>query len=126
MSRKVLCLAALLPAGCGVLAVPEEATTAVEAWRDRVGEVDLCRFDAMQHCVGGSAAAAACGRPCAILLGQLLEIAQCDGNAMDLQNNAAGAECARPIADSVDDAVSCCEALLNAEPAGLVTSGPCQ
>ena len=86
MSRLIGLLSGVLStAGCGVLAIPGEATDAVDAWRDRTGETDPCRYDAMQHCVGGSAAGAACGRNCAILLGQLLEIAQNDAAKMGMQ-----------------------------------------
>jgi len=117
-------LAAL--SGCGVFTVPREASEAAAQWRDEREETDPCRFDAMEHCVGGSGAAAACGRSCAILLGRLLELYQRDGNAMDLFNNAAGAGCALPIGTSSDGAVACCEALLNSTPSGLVTDGPCR
>lgn len=119
--------------GCGVLAVPDAARQAVEDWRIRSQEVDPCRVDAMEHCVGGSAAAWSCGSLCAIVLGRLLEIRQNDGNAMDLANNQLGAEeCGLPILagdpapDGVGaDAVSCCETLLNQPDGALVTDGPC-
>ena len=79
----------------------------------------------MQHCVGASAAAAICGRNCALLLGDLLELRQNDGNAMDLANNEAGAACAVPVEGVDAGAVACCEMLLNAESPGLVIDGPC-
>ncbi len=120
-------------AGCGVLDVPDVARQAVADWCDRNGETDPCRIDAMEHCVGGSAAAAACGPGCAILLGRLLEERQGDGNAMDLHNNEAGAmSCGLPILAEdarvgmeTVDAIACCELLLDHVPSGLQLDGPC-
>ena len=123
---------AMLFAGCGVFNVPDDAKRAVADWRERAGETDPCRIDAMEHCVGGSAAAAECGSACAVLLGQLLELRQSDGNAMDLLNNQAGASrCQLPIFTAASltpndgDAVGCCEILLNQTPPLLELGGPC-
>lgn len=124
--RASLVIASLPCGGCGILQLPREATAAIEEWRDRTGDADPCRFNAMQHCVAASATAAACGAPCAVALGRLLEIAQNDGDPMDLHNNAAGADCAAPIAGDDADAVACCEQLLNATPSGLSLSGSCR
>jgi len=133
IARFTIVLAAAATSSCGVLDLPDDARRAVADWRDRNGETDPCRIDAMEHCVGGSAAAAACGPECAILLGQLLEQRQGDGNAMDLHNNEAGAtRCGLPIlADNagvdseIVDAVGCCERLLRSEPSELRIDGPC-
>jgi hypothetical protein len=123
--RAAVAVAWLACAGCGILQIPREATAAVEEWRDRTGDVDPCRVNAMQHCVAASATAAVCGAPCAVALGRLLEIVQDDGDPMDLHNNAAGADCAAQIAGDDADAVGCCEHLLNAAPSGLSLSGFC-
>ncbi len=123
--RRLIHLLILFLPGCGLGNVVSDADVAVTKWATQNGEVDACRLDAMQHCVGASAAAAICGRNCALLLGDLLEFRQDDGNAMDLANNEAGAGCALPV-DGVDaGAVFCCEMLLNAESPGLVIDGPC-
>jgi hypothetical protein len=123
--RAGLGLAVLLITGCGLPSVVTDADAVVADWaRDR-SEVDPCRIDAMQHCVGASAAAAVCGRYCAVVLGDILEIQQSDGNAMDRANNAVGAGCGRAITGIADGAVACCELLLDADPPGLVTEGPC-
>lgn len=124
--RLVLLGIAAATAGCGVFTVPADANNAVNAWKQRTGETDPCRIDAMQHCIGGSAASAACGPLCAGLLGYAVELVENDGDPMDLFNNNAGIGCARPIDGTQDGAVSCCEALLDAEPSGLDLSGRCQ
>ncbi len=112
--------------GCGVLAVRDDANAAVDAWAQQAGETDPCRIDAMQHCIGGSAAAASIGPQWAVLLGQLLELQQGDGDPMDLHNNEAGADCAAPITGAPGGAVACCEDMLNADPSPLRSDGPCQ
>ncbi len=114
-----------LLSGCGVVDVRDDANAAVDAWTLQTGETDPCRIDAMQHCIGASATAASVGPPLALLLGQLLELQQGDGDPMDLHNNEAGAGCAMPITDEPGGAVDCCEALLNAAPPLLRTDGRC-
>jgi hypothetical protein len=109
-----------------VFDVVEYAEVAVEAWGQRSGETDPCRLDAMQHCVGASAAAASYGPCAAVLLGQLFEVQQGDGDPMDLYNNEAGANCAAPITGEAGGAVACCEAMLNADPPLLRTDGRCE
>ncbi len=112
--------------GCGVFGVPADANRAVDAWKERTGETDPCRIDAMQHCVGGSAASAACGPLCAALLGEALEAFENDGDPADLFNNNAGIGCGRRIDGTAQGAVACCEALLDAVPSGLDLSGRCE
>lgn len=124
ISVSVLVAAALVGflSGCGVLDVRADTDAAVAAWAQRTGETDPCKIDAMQHCVGASATAASLGPHLALLLGQLLELQQGDGDPMDLHNNEAGANCAVPLTD----AVACCEDILNAAPSPLRTDGRCQ
>lgn len=112
--------------GCGVLDVRADADAAVEAWVRDTGETDPCRIDAMQHCVGASVAAAAYGPHWALLLGQLLELQQGDGDPMDLHNNEAGVNCAAAITGESGGAVACCEDMLNAHPSPLRTDGRCE
>lgn len=128
MSVCVVAIAAMVGflAGCGVLDVRDDANAAVEAWAQRAGEADSCRIDAMQHCVAASATAAAVGPQWALLLGQLWELQQGDGDPMDLHNNEAGAGCAAPITGELGGAIACCEDLLNADPPLLRTDGRCQ
>jgi len=111
--------------GCGVLDIPDEAIEAVMAWKEQTGETDICRVNAMQHCVAASAVSDECGVTCAVLLGALLELRQLDGDPMDFHNNRAGAGCSAPIADGADGAVQCCQGLLNARPSALRTDGKC-
>lgn len=118
----VMAATACFLSGCGVLDVRAETDAAVVVWSQRTGETDPCRIDAMQHCVGASATAASLGPHLALLLGQLLELQQGDGDPMDLHNNEAGANCAVPVTD----AVACCEDMLNAEPPQLRTDGRCE
>jgi len=113
---------ASLISGCGVLDVRADADAAVAAWAQHTGETDPCKIDAMQHCVGASATAASLGPHLALLLGQLLELQQGDGDPMDLHNNEAGANCAV----SITDAVICCEGMLNTVPSLLRTEGLCE
>ncbi|MBN2563866.1 MAG: hypothetical protein JXQ75_23370 [Phycisphaerae bacterium] len=115
-----------LLSGCGVFDVRADTDAAVEAWAQRTGETDPCRIDAMQHCVGASATAASYGPHWALLLGQLLELQQGDGDPMDLHNNEAGANCAVPITGESAGAVACCEDMLNADPPLLRTDGRCE
>ncbi len=128
MSACVLVAAVLvgLVSCCGVLDVRDDANAAVDAWEQQTGETDPCRIDAMQHCIGGSATAATVGPQWALLLGQLLELQQGDGDPMDLHNNEAGANCAAPITGEAGGAVACCEEMLNADPPLLRTDGRCQ
>lgn len=112
--------------GCDVLDVRAETDAAIDAWAGQTGESDPCRLDAMQHCVGASATAASVGPQWAVLLGQLLEAQQGDGDPMDLHNNAAGADCAAFITDNEGGAIGCCEAMLNADPPLLQTDGRCR
>lgn len=99
--------------------------TAVQAWSAQNAETDKCRVNAMQHCVAASAVAAECGPSCAVILGVLLEIRQIDGDPMDLHNNHKGAQCGFAIGGIPDDAIACCEELLNSDPPSLRTDGRC-
>lgn len=124
--RVAFMAAAVFLSGCGVLDVRADADAAVEAWAQRTGETHPCRIDAMQHCVGASVATASYGPDLALLLGQLLELQQGDGDPMDLHNNQAGAHCAVPITGEPGGAVDCCEDMLNRQPSLLRTDGRCQ
>ncbi len=122
---KLVVVCVLGVSGCGVLAVPDQAIIAVAAWSQTTGESEGCRINAMQHCVAASAVSAQCGPACAVLLGRLLEIRQLDGDPMDLHNNEAGADCGLAIEGDPDNAITCCEELLNSDPPKLRTDGRC-
>lgn len=107
---------------CVLLNDPQdEANDAVQSWVNATGQNDLCRIDAMQHCVGAALLASDCGGLCAVCAGEINEWIQGDGDAMDYQNNWEGALCAGATAT---EAVDCCESKLLAGV--LILIGNCQ
>jgi hypothetical protein len=99
----------------------DTANAAVQDWINATGETDLCRIDAMQHCVGAALLSGDCGATCAVCAGEINEFLQGDGDPMDYANNEAGAGCATqdPVA-----AVTCCEDKLHSGQ--LVLVGNCE
>jgi RHS repeat-associated protein len=89
-------------------------------WESAKGTLTMCRLDAMQHCIGAFMAANECGGACALCLGELLELRQGDGDAMDYDNNQAGVECEAQLTTPI----SCCEQKLDSGE--LNTSGNCE
>lgn len=101
---------------------PREAgNNAIQGWINMTGETDLCRIDAMQHCVGAALVAYDCGMSCAVCAGELQELWQLDWDTMDYCNNEVGAACLSPTAP---EAVTCCQAQLYL--GGLCLQGNCQ
>jgi len=97
------------------------AYAAEEAWANATGESDLCRRDAMQHCIGAALMANACGSACSTCAGEILETLQPDWDPMDIANNEAGATCP---GSTTQEAVACCEGkLLSGQ---LTLTGNCQ